>query len=198
MKISKSEVIKDVEDVLSNPKLVFPTKWPYGFEDFRPLDYTRDDIIDTLTQYQYSQSLIDATYVTLFPGILRLPIKRHFILPKDKIAFKEHIKPLITPKASILELYSTYESIIPYIPVENRGPVVGIGWDSNEMECNEDLDDYTEQDVSIDPYLPLQDNYFDIVIVPAMFQLFQNPLVMFQEINRVLKPGGTAVIGVKL
>jgi hypothetical protein len=31
-----------------------------------------------------------------------------------------------------------------------------------------------------------------------MFQLLQRPLDMFKEINRVLKPGGTAFIGVKL
>ena len=55
------------------------------------------------------------------------------------------------------------------------------------MSCNPSLDDFIEQDISIDPYLPLADNYFDFVIVPAMFQLFQRPKEMFQEINRVPK-----------
>jgi ubiquinone/menaquinone biosynthesis C-methylase UbiE len=66
------------------------------------------------------------------------------------------------------------------------------------MKSNALLDDIIEQDITIDPYLPLADNYFDIVIVPSMFQLFQRPKEMFQEINRVLKPGGIAFIGVKL
>ena len=39
------------------------------------------------------------------------------------------------------------------------------------MECNKDLDDYIVQDISVDPFLPLADNYFDVVIVPAMFQV---------------------------
>lgn len=43
----------DVEDVLVNP--LWPSKWPYSFEDFRPLDYTRDEVINTAAQYEYSQ-----------------------------------------------------------------------------------------------------------------------------------------------
>ena len=33
---------------------------------------------------------------------------------------------------------------------------------------------------------------------PFPIQLFQRPKVMFKEINRVLKPGGMAICGVKL
>lgn len=57
------------------------------------------------------------------------------------------------------------------------------------MKSNGALDDYIEQDISIDPFLPLADNYFDFVVMPANFQLCQRPLDMFTEINRVLKPG---------
>lgn len=32
-------------------------------------------------------------------------------------------------------------------------------------------DDYIEQDITVDPYLPIADNTFDFVIVPAMFQV---------------------------
>ena len=63
---------------------------------------------------------------------------------------------------------------------------------NEEMLCNPDLDDFIRQYITFDPFLPLADNYFDFVIVPCMFQLFQRPLDMFQEINRVLKPGGTS------
>lgn len=42
-----------VEEVLANP--TWPAAWPYGFEDFRPLDYTRDDVINTGPRYQYTQ-----------------------------------------------------------------------------------------------------------------------------------------------
>lgn len=66
------------------------------------------------------------------------------------------------------------------------------------MMCNPRLDDIIVQDISVDPFLPLVDNFFDFVIVPANFQLVQRPRDLFQEINRVLKPGGMAFVGVKL
>jgi SAM-dependent methyltransferase len=195
----QSKVFQSIENVLIDP--IWPSKWPYGKEDFRPLDYTRDDIINTLPQYQYSQSLIETNFITLVPGIFRVPTNRHFILPKDKIALKDHLSQYAATKSMdeprVLELFSTYESILPY-ELTNKGPVVGVGWYGYEMEANSVLDDVIEQDISIDPYLPLQDNYFDVVVMPAMFQLLQRPQEMFQEINRVLKPGGTAFIGLKL
>jgi Methyltransferase domain len=184
----------EVEDVLTNP--TWPAKWPYSFEDFRPCDYTRDEPVDTLAQYQYSQSLIDASQVMLIPGVLRFPIRRHFILPKDKIAQIDHLSQYLFDGATVLELFSTYESVLP--KRFKLGPTVGVGWSSREMVTNPRLDDFIEQDLTVDPFLPLADNYFDFVVVPAMFQLFQRPLDMFREINRVLKPGGTAIIGVKL
>jgi hypothetical protein len=74
-----------VEEVLLNP--LWPNKWPYSFEDFRPLDYTRDEPFNTALQYSYSQRLIESDRVAILPAFLDLPIKRHFIYPKDKIAF---------------------------------------------------------------------------------------------------------------
>jgi SAM-dependent methyltransferase len=183
-----------VEEILESP--VWPTKWPYGFEDFRPCDYTRDDVINTLPQYQYSQSLITSDHVTLFPGLIRVPIRRHFIMPKDKVALAAHYSDFFFEGAKVLELFSVYESILP--PGVDLGPTVGIGWSEDEMRANPDLDDYIQQDISVDPFLPLASNYFDFVIMPANFQLLQRPRDMFREINRVLKPGGTAFCGVKL
>lgn len=183
-----------VDDVLANP--VWPSKWPYGFEDFRPLDYQRDTVINTQANYIFSQSLIKSDNIQIIPGVLRLPIDRHFILPKDKLALADHYSQYFFPGAKVLELFSTYDSILP--PRIELGPTVGIGWYGEEMKANAALDDYIEQDISTDPYLPIADNYFDFVVLPAMFQLLQRPKEMFQEINRVLKPGGIAFIGVKL
>ncbi|KAJ1420811.1 hypothetical protein B484DRAFT_304844, partial [Ochromonadaceae sp. CCMP2298] len=154
-----------VEEVLANP--LWPTRWPYSYEDFRPVDYTRDEPIPTQYQYQYSQSLIEADH---------------------------HIGQYFFDGANVLELFSCYDSLLP--PGVELGTTVGVGWYGDEMRANGALDDFIEQDVSVDPFLPLADNFFDFVIVPANFQLLQRPLEMFQEINRVLKPGGKAIIGV--
>lgn len=183
--------------------------------------------------------MIEADKVALLPGILKLPIKRHFIYPKDKVALSgitlcvnlletaaqfivshylsEHMGEYFFKEAKVLELFSCHETILPST-VSSLGPVIGydsyastsfslsfsstftdrVGWSESEMMCNPRLDDIIVQDISVDPFLPLVDNFFDFVIVPANFQLIQRPRDLFQEINRVLKPGGMAFVGVKL
>jgi hypothetical protein len=49
-----------------------------------------------------------------------------------------------------------------------------VGWFEKEMQCNPLLDDIIEQDITVDPYLPLASNYFDFVVMPAMFQVSAN------------------------
>ena len=49
----KGSPLIGVEDILVNP--VWPSRWPYSYEDFRPLDYHRDEPINTGPQYVYSQ-----------------------------------------------------------------------------------------------------------------------------------------------
>jgi hypothetical protein len=121
---------------------VWPSNWPYGPEDFRPFDYTRDEVLNTGVQYSYSQSLLRSDNVQLIPGVLRVPIKRHFILPKDKIALAEHMdiffsKYISQNKVSqgetgprVLELFSCYDSILP---PRQLGPTVGVGWCEEEL-----------------------------------------------------------------
>ena len=111
-------------------------------------------------------------------------------MPKDKFAQSEHLSQYFFNGAKVLELFSCYESILPGFDLDTT---VGVGWYGDEMKANGALDDYIEQDITVDPFLPLADNYFDFVVVPAMFQLFQRPQDTFKEINRVLKPGIIAV-----
>lgn len=110
----------DVDEVLG--KAVWPKRWPYSSEDFRPLDYSYDDVINTGATYQLTQSMIMANKAAIFPGV-SLPIKRHFIFPKDKVALAEHLKEDVCDEAKVLELFSCYESILPG-GVE-LGPTVG-------------------------------------------------------------------------
>jgi hypothetical protein len=82
-----------VEEVLADP--LWPTRWPYSYEDFRPIDYARDEPIPTQYQYQYSQSLMEADHVIIVPGLVRVPIRRHFVMPKDKFAFAGTVQPVL-------------------------------------------------------------------------------------------------------
>jgi len=183
-----------VEEVLKNP--IWPAKWPYGFEDFRPWDYTKNIPFNTMMDYAYGNSLYQKDQVSLFPDLrfLKFPIRRNWIRPKEQFALAEHMSQYFFDGCSVLEIGSTYESFLPTV---EYGPVVGIGWHPEELAANIALDDYILQDFTVDPYFPLSDNFFDFVVMPANFQLIQRPKIFFQEVNRVLKPGGMAMIGVK-
>ena len=58
-----------------------------------------------------------------------------------------------------------------------------IGWYADEMKANPALDDAIEQDITVDPFLPIADNYFDFVIMPAMFQVRSALVVISQVIE---------------
>jgi hypothetical protein len=51
---------RSVEDLLN--KIVWPARWPYSYEDFRPVDYTRDEVTATDLQYEYSQRSDDRRF----------------------------------------------------------------------------------------------------------------------------------------
>lgn len=91
------------ETALADP--AWPSRWPYGSEDFRPLDYTRDDVINTGPQYTFSQSLVVSDQATIFPGLLRLPVRRHWIFPKDKFALSEHMDQYVQDGAKVRSQY---------------------------------------------------------------------------------------------
>lgn len=60
----------------------------------------------------------------ILPGVLRAPIRRHFIMPKDKIALTEHYSQYFFNGAKVLELFSCYESILPGFDLDTT---VGVG-----------------------------------------------------------------------
>ena len=49
----------------------------------------------------------------MVPLFLRLPVKRHFLFPKDRLALSDHLEQYLTPGAKVLELFSCYESALP-------------------------------------------------------------------------------------
>jgi hypothetical protein len=96
--------------------------------------------MSTLPQYQFSQSALAADQIMIIPGILRVPIRRHFIYPKDKFAQSEHLAQYFFNGAKVLELFSCYESILPGFELDTT---VGVGFYGDEMRTNPDLGNLT-------------------------------------------------------
>lgn len=99
---------------------------------------------------------------------------------------------LIPPDSVVLDLMSSWRTHWP--PGHPRKRLVGLGLNDDEMRENPDLDEHLVHDVNGDPALPFQDNTFDAVVVTVSVQYLTRPVETFQQVNRILKPGGRFIV----
>ncbi len=92
----------------------------------------------------------------------------------------------------ILDLMSGWDSHLP----EGFQParLVGLGLNENELQMNKALTEYRLHDLNRDPILPFPDQTFDVVLNTLSVDYLTNPLRIFEEVNRVLKPGGLFLV----
>ena len=72
--------------------------------------------------------------------------------------------------------------------------VVGHGMNEEELAANPRLRRWFVQDLNRDPALPEADGTFDAVLVCVGVQYLQQPLAVFRDVLRVLRPGGLLVV----
>ena len=120
------------------------------------------------------------------------PRKVVHIDPQAIKAVGRVFRDLIPPGAVVLDLMSSWRS---HWPAEHpKGRMVGLGLNAEEMADNPDLDEYVVHDLNLDPALPFQDSEFDAVALTVSAQYLTRPVETFQQVNRVLKPGGIFVV----
>eukprot|EP00238_Polyblepharides_amylifera_P007201 CAMPEP_0196580920 /NCGR_PEP_ID=MMETSP1081-20130531/31526_1 /TAXON_ID=36882 /ORGANISM="Pyramimonas amylifera, Strain CCMP720" /LENGTH=307 /DNA_ID=CAMNT_0041900957 /DNA_START=75 /DNA_END=998 /DNA_ORIENTATION=- len=98
----------------------------------------------------------------------------------------------IAPGSSVLDLMSSW---ISHLPKDVKyGNVVGHGMNAVELSRNQQLDTFFVRDLNSSPGLAARDQTFDAVICCVSVQYLQYPEQIFQEIYRVLKPGGVCIV----
>jgi hypothetical protein len=107
-------------------------------------------------------------------------------------AVKQLFLEVLPPDGVILDLLSSWRSHWPAaLP---KQALVGLGLNAEEMAENPHLDEYVVHDVNADPRLPFDDNVFDAAVLTVSIQYLTKPIEVFQQVNRVLKPGGRFVV----
>ena len=101
-------------------------------------------------------------------------------------------RDLIPLDSTVLDLMSSWRSHWP--PDHPKKRMVGLGLNAPEMADNPDLDEYVIHDLNRNPVLPFEAEAFDSVVITVSAQYLTRPVEIFQEINRVLKPGGTFIV----
>lgn len=106
-------------------------------------------------------------------------------------AVTEIYAELLPEGGVILDLMSSWRSHLPAGARYAR--VVGLGMNAEEMADNPQLQEYVVHDLNADPRLPFPDQSFDGCVITVSVQYLTQPVQVFREVNRVLKPAAPMI-----
>jgi SAM-dependent methyltransferase len=92
----------------------------------------------------------------------------------------------------ILDLMASWDSHLP--ASLKAGRAVGLGLNGRELEMNTALAQRILQDINANPTLPFEADTFDAVLNVVSVEYLTQPVRVFQEVGRVLKPGGLFLV----
>ena len=98
----------------------------------------------------------------------------------------------LTPEDELLDLMSSWVSHLPEDITYKK--VTGLGMNQEELNANPRLDQAVVHNLNENPTLPFPDARFDAVMIVVSIQYLTRPFEVFEEIKRVLKPGGKCII----
>jgi SAM-dependent methyltransferase len=102
------------------------------------------------------------------------------------------IRRRVPENARVLDLMSSYRSHLP--PEAHYQEVVGLGMNAAEMQANPQLTDFLVHNLNTDPTLPFADRSFDAVLNTVSIQYLTQPVAVFREVARVLRPDGISIV----
>ena len=161
------------------------TSWPYTAADLNRLDNSDD-----------SKFYDDPRLVTHIDDAAIESLSDFYRQNFEELAASEDSE---TPRTiDILDLCSSWISHLPLVETDSKfryGTVVGLGMNQLELDENPQLTSNIVQDLNVSPKLAsLADDSFDFVTMTVSIDYLIRPLEVIQEIQRVLKPNGSALI----
>ena len=162
-----ASTMKDLaEGVLKSPK--FPPEWPYSPSDFERQDESDDSIFYDQARLVYH---IDDAAVS---------------------ALTKYYATNLKDGDDVLDICSSWVS---HYPKDFKGGnVVGLGMNEYELSQNEQLSSFVVKDLNEETKLPFDDESFDKVTIVVSVDYLNKPKEVFDEIGRVLRPGGECII----
>jgi SAM-dependent methyltransferase len=92
----------------------------------------------------------------------------------------------------VLDLMSSWQSHLPQNLSLRR--LVGLGLNDRELKKNSRLSEHVVQDLNLNPVLPFESNSFDAVVCTVSVEYLTNPLAIFEEVSRALRPDGYFIV----
>ena len=146
----------------------FPAEWPYSADDLQRMDESADMLFYSTPRF--------VTHID--DGAIA--------------AVTQYYRKTLPAGADVLDLCSSWVS---HLPKEVQfGRVVGVGMNARELEANEQLTEWVQADLNASPRLPFEDASFDACLNVVSVDYLNQPKEVFEEMHRVLRPGGQAVM----
>ena len=98
---------------------------------------------------------------------------------------------LVPVRGNVLDLMSSWRT---HLPPAFEGTVIGLGLNREEMGANARLAQALVHDLNREPKLPFNDAAFDAVLCAVSVQYLTQPVEVFREARRILRPGGPFVV----
>lgn len=95
---------------------------------------------------------------------------------------------LIPSQAEVLDLMGSWTSHLP-MNLELKSLTV-LGLNMDELNANSRASERVVQDLNLEPFLPFEGGRFDAVICTISVEYLTRPFEVFDDVTRVLKPGG--------
>ncbi|CAD7699092.1 unnamed protein product [Ostreobium quekettii] len=162
--------LSPMEKVLANPN--WPEEFPLKASDFARFDENAD-------RWFYNQ-----------PRIVK-HIDDNAIRALTRY-YASVFPPSGQKDTAILDICSSWISHYP--KRYEAGKISGMGMNEVELKRNPVLTDWIVRDLNMNPVFPYDDNTYDVVTNAVSVDYLTRPLEVFDEIHRVLKPGGLAIM----
>jgi SAM-dependent methyltransferase len=107
-------------------------------------------------------------------------------------ALTDYYREVLPPGGAILDLMSSWVSHLPADVSFRR--VAGLGMNGDELAANPRLSDFCVHDLNARPELPYPAESFDAVLNAVSIQYLIDPVAVFAEVRRVLRPGGISIV----
>ena len=98
----------------------------------------------------------------------------------------------LTDGMQVLDLMSSWQSHIHANLKLDR--LVGLGLNEDELNRNSQLSDVRVHDLNADSKLPFESNTFDAVVNTVSVEYLTDPLAVFRDVSRILRPDGYFIL----
>ena len=146
----------------------FPAAWPYTDADMARLDESKDILFYSTPRF--------VTHID--DGAIK--------------AITAYYDAALPDGADVLDLCSSWVSHLP--EQKPLGRVTGLGMNARELEANPRLTEFVAADLNTTPQLPFEADAFDACLNVVSVDYLNRPREVFEEMHRVLRPGGQAIM----